>query len=622
MPHYKSSGKKSNRQSQVQADKDKPPSHSIPVENKRPANEIFQQLQAGVANSPRVIQQQKDINQSLRNETGMSDVLKAGVENLSGMDLSEVRVHYNSAQPAQLQALAFARGNQIHIAPGEEKHLPHEAWHVVQQKQGRVQRTGDVSGKSVNDDPALEREANVMGARSIQHAATGHSVRASTTARGITSGTHIAQLIPDKNSLYWDRLRQVAGNPPMGTTLSQHLIQYILNPANVGSVGQNVVNAVQLAVNNAAPAVLGLLQLRGAVNNGLAVNIAAPGQYAADTAHNALLTQALIANPFIQSVMDGSLHDNVPGWRNVVPAGGGSIPAPAAGTDDRVLETVDLFNRLTNLTNIPGAQLPPVAVNHIWGPHAAMGAAGQMDLGWAAARGNILHEFGHHLENNLGPSDFVTLHNFLTARTRVPAGGMGPGPMAGMRDAGYFFEHHPGYDIDMPQINAGGLAGRRTPRRWWQHIENFVTTPFTALSQGVGRAWHATPLRYLGLIGSGLKQQLGRLLSVISRRRELRNWGGNGVENFFVYNANNTQLSYSTANHNFNTAWYNGSTEYLSTTVEFFNRPSHARELVRVDPLRVALFLYLANRPQYNLVRAAFNANPGVPDLNNLIHTV
>src|SRR5690606_6791745 len=197
---------------------------------------------------------------------------------------------------------------------------------------------------------------------------------------------------------------------------------------------------------------------------------------------------------------------------------------------------------------------------------------------------------------------------------------MGPGAMAGMRDAGYFFEHHPGYDIEMPEINAGGLNGRKTPQTWWQHVKNFVTTPFTAMSQVAGRAWHATPLRYLGLIGSGLKQQLGRLLSVIFRRREFRNWGGKGVENFFVYNANNAQLSYSTANHLLPNG--TGSTEYLSTTVQFFNTLSPARELVRVDPLRVALFLYLANRPQYMLVRAAFNANPGVPDLNTLIHAV
>jgi len=50
-------------------------------------------------------------------------------------------VHYNSDKPAQLQAHAYAQGTDIHLASGQEKHLPHEAWHVVQQKQGRVKPT-------------------------------------------------------------------------------------------------------------------------------------------------------------------------------------------------------------------------------------------------------------------------------------------------------------------------------------------------------------------------------------------------------------------------------------------------------------------------------------------------
>ncbi|TNC99949.1 MAG: hypothetical protein FD123_4415, partial [Bacteroidetes bacterium] len=34
-----------------------------------------------------------------KNETGMPDNLKSGLESLSGFDLSDVRVHYNSSQP-------------------------------------------------------------------------------------------------------------------------------------------------------------------------------------------------------------------------------------------------------------------------------------------------------------------------------------------------------------------------------------------------------------------------------------------------------------------------------------------------------------------------------------------
>lgn len=97
------------------------------------------------------------------NKTGLPDQLKSGIENLSGMSMDNVKVHYNSSQPAQLNALAYAQGTDIHVAPGQEQHLPHEAWHVVQQAQGKVRPTMQMKdGVPVNDDLGLER-ADVMG---------------------------------------------------------------------------------------------------------------------------------------------------------------------------------------------------------------------------------------------------------------------------------------------------------------------------------------------------------------------------------------------------------------------------------------------------------------------------
>ncbi len=112
------------------------------------------------------------LSQSADNRTGMPDQLKAGIETLSGVSLDNVRVHRDSPKPAQLQALAYAQGTEIHLGPGQEKHLPHEAWHVVQQAQGRVQptmRIGD--GTPVNDDAGLEYEAAAMGAKALASAA-------------------------------------------------------------------------------------------------------------------------------------------------------------------------------------------------------------------------------------------------------------------------------------------------------------------------------------------------------------------------------------------------------------------------------------------------------------------
>ena len=99
------------------------------------------------------------------NNTGLPDNLKAGVESLSGFSMDDVKVHYNSSQPATVQALAYTQGTDIHVAPGQERHLPHEAWHVAQQLAVRVEPTTEVGGMPVNDNIGLEHEADVMGAR-------------------------------------------------------------------------------------------------------------------------------------------------------------------------------------------------------------------------------------------------------------------------------------------------------------------------------------------------------------------------------------------------------------------------------------------------------------------------
>ena len=110
----------------------------------------------------------KNISQKKSNQSGIPNPLKRGVEQLSGLSMDSVKVHYNSEKPAQLNAHAYAQGNQIHIAPGQEQHLPHEAWHVVQQAQGRVKPTKQLRGKfSINDNQQLEKEADTMGSKAI-----------------------------------------------------------------------------------------------------------------------------------------------------------------------------------------------------------------------------------------------------------------------------------------------------------------------------------------------------------------------------------------------------------------------------------------------------------------------
>jgi hypothetical protein len=129
-----------------------------------PAALLALQRSAGNAATLAHLQRKKD--EAGANATGLPDQLKSSIESLSGISMDDVQVHYNSPEPKALSAGAYAQGSDIHVAPGQEKHLPHEAWHVVQQRGGRVP-DGAMSGVAVNDDAALEGEADVMGGRAL-----------------------------------------------------------------------------------------------------------------------------------------------------------------------------------------------------------------------------------------------------------------------------------------------------------------------------------------------------------------------------------------------------------------------------------------------------------------------
>jgi hypothetical protein len=150
--------------------------------------------------------------------------LKRGIESLAGLSLDGVTVHYGSSRPGQVGAAAFAQGRDIHLGPGQDHHLPHEAWHVVQQAQGRVAATARASGgQPVNDDLALELEADAMGAKAMAarpaaptRAAQGDQASPATTAtvplpaRGTASGGGAAVI--QRWPKWLDRLRARRGH--------------------------------------------------------------------------------------------------------------------------------------------------------------------------------------------------------------------------------------------------------------------------------------------------------------------------------------------------------------------------------------------------------------------------
>ena len=111
-----------------------------------------------------------------KNTSGIPAGLKAKYEQRSGISMDDVSVHYNSAKPVQYGALAYTQGNDVYLSPGQEKHLGHELGHVIQQKQGRVPITGSVGGAPLNDDPALEQEADsfLSSNSPVQHIMAGY----------------------------------------------------------------------------------------------------------------------------------------------------------------------------------------------------------------------------------------------------------------------------------------------------------------------------------------------------------------------------------------------------------------------------------------------------------------
>ena len=147
-------------------------SHSLILDDNRLEASIQRKQKGGLLDNRTVdqpFQRKENLELGQRaNNTGLPDKLKSGIENLSGIDMSATKVHYNSNKPAQLNAYAYAQGSDIHLASGQEKHLPHEAWHVVQQKQGRVIPTIQMKEQvNINDDIGLEKEADVMGEKAL-----------------------------------------------------------------------------------------------------------------------------------------------------------------------------------------------------------------------------------------------------------------------------------------------------------------------------------------------------------------------------------------------------------------------------------------------------------------------
>lgn len=140
--------------------------------------------------------------------------VRSPMESSFGTDFSAVRVHEDGLAES-VDAQAYAQGTDIHFAPGRYdpgsqqglELLGHELTHVVQQSQGRASQPTQSKSNSVNDDSALEREADTLGAKAARGEYVGMGGGTSTPAGVIqrkTTVNPIASARKDKRTVLGD----------------------------------------------------------------------------------------------------------------------------------------------------------------------------------------------------------------------------------------------------------------------------------------------------------------------------------------------------------------------------------------------------------------------------------
>lgn len=547
---------------------------------------------------------------SAPNRTGIPMPVKSYFEAASGFSFDDVRVHYNSGAPKRVDALAYTQGNQVYLGPGQERHLPHELGHVVQQKRGMVRPTGRVAGLALNDDPKLERMADRMSAFSFHTSAASPGVVQRVPNLGKVAWRRFSQMTPpqgiqnavaNNNAAYFLNrglppplvARIMAAFAPNNLAFANAIVKRVIKDYyNTNAIQPN--QAVRLQHNLGAdrgqidpndptiPAARRQLlgQLQQALNLTLLPQVM-QAQVAGANARAGVLPQAPV----------GGVTQIPPG-----PIGAGGIPSLfwAAGAGNATLhnqqdivEGIARFNALIQPVLPMGqAALPQVSVGTI--PFGGQTLPNNvMRFGYAVGPSQAAHEAGHHLENHLGVSDLVTMHNFLRARTD-------PNAPQGERGAGWGL-----FGRDLMGTYGPGYAAELPPMIFQNRVSRFMSS---------GN----------GLIRFGLFNGGNWALSGISRLAGYPERGQRFVDDFFLQESNSEANSYATMLHGIGS-------EFLSTTAELLSTVRGAQELIRTDPLRAALFVRLSNPPLYGVLNQQFQAaqGGGAPvDLDDLLHVV
>lgn len=113
---------------------------------------------------------QRSTSFSYNKITPIDPAVQQAVRDNSGADLSRANVFHGSSLTKDLSAEGLTLGGDMHLKAGASKHTyGHEVRHLeVKQLKGEPQTTRMVNNTPVNDDPALEQDADREGAKYAQ----------------------------------------------------------------------------------------------------------------------------------------------------------------------------------------------------------------------------------------------------------------------------------------------------------------------------------------------------------------------------------------------------------------------------------------------------------------------
>lgn len=201
---------------------------------------------------------------------------------------------------------------------------------------------------------------------------------------------------------------------------------------------------------------------------------------------------------------------------------------------------------------------------------------GVESYGWFTSPSQVVHEHGHHLENNLTTNDFANLHNFLRGRTdpHFPTRQTGWG-LTGEKSIGYNAKLPL---MDIPWFPTQSFRSMNSKARF------YACCAFnTICSMILGSAGHLT-----GCCSPNTSENMQ------DRAQQC-------INNFFLQESNSESTSYATQYHQ-----DNFSTEFVSTTAEFLATERGAMELIDKDPTRAAMFFYLGNKSLFKKIDETF----------------